>query len=294
MQTQSIGKTALRASRMAYGCWRIAGTWDPAEVTPERRAAGKIAVRAALEAGFTLFDHADIYCQGVTRDLFGEILRESCPGSGKAWSSRPSAAFGGRTIRRARLTDTISRPEYILQSCEQSLKRLAVETIDHLPVASAGLPHGPGRDRGGVRAAEACRQGARVRGQQLCARRSRRCFRSRVRCRWWRTRSRSVWRVCSRSRTAPWTSAWRRDHADGVESVGGWTVGGWAAAGSALAGRVSDRRRSTAELDAIAKARGTSRTAIALAWLMRHPSGIVPIVGPRTRPASGRRRRRTP
>ncbi len=32
-------------------------------------------------------------------------------------------------------------------------------------------------------------------------------------------------------------------------------------------------------LDAIAKARGVSRAAVALAWLLQHPSGIQPIVG---------------
>ena len=32
-------------------------------------------------------------------------------------------------------------------------------------------------------------------------------------------------------------------------------------------------------LDAIAQAHGAGRTAIALAWLLRHPSGIVPIIG---------------
>ena len=32
-------------------------------------------------------------------------------------------------------------------------------------------------------------------------------------------------------------------------------------------------------LDAIATVRGVSRTVIAFAWLLRHPSGIVPIVG---------------
>jgi predicted oxidoreductase len=32
-------------------------------------------------------------------------------------------------------------------------------------------------------------------------------------------------------------------------------------------------------LEEIAKARGVSRTVVALAWLMRHPSKIIPIVG---------------
>src|SRR6266542_3215885 len=34
-----------------------------------------------------------------------------------------------------------------------------------------------------------------------------------------------------------------------------------------------------AALDDLAKGRGASRAVIALAWLLRHPSGIVPIVG---------------
>jgi predicted oxidoreductase len=34
-----------------------------------------------------------------------------------------------------------------------------------------------------------------------------------------------------------------------------------------------------AELDAIANARGASRSVIALAWLLKHPSKIVPIIG---------------
>jgi predicted oxidoreductase len=34
-----------------------------------------------------------------------------------------------------------------------------------------------------------------------------------------------------------------------------------------------------AELDAIAKARGVSRTIVSLAWLLKHPARIVPVVG---------------
>jgi predicted oxidoreductase len=43
----------------------------------------------------------------------------------------------------------------------------------------------------------------------------------------------------------------------------------------------SDRRVRTAaaKVAELAKAKGTSREAIALAWLLRHPAGIQPIVG---------------
>ena len=36
METVSLGTSQLQTSRIAYGCWRIAGTWNPSEVTPEK------------------------------------------------------------------------------------------------------------------------------------------------------------------------------------------------------------------------------------------------------------------
>ena len=64
MQTIPLGVSSLTSSRLAYGCWRVAGTWDPAEVTPASREAGRRAVIAAYESGYSLFDNADIYCRG--------------------------------------------------------------------------------------------------------------------------------------------------------------------------------------------------------------------------------------
>jgi len=47
-------------------------------------------------------------------------------------------------------------------------------------------------------------------------------------------------------------------------------------AASAPAGRLAEI---AAALDAVAAARGSSRTVVALSWLLKHPSRIVPIVG---------------
>src|SRR5438093_9908097 len=62
MQSIPLGVSSLKSSRLAYGCWRVAGSWNPADVTPESRVAGCRALVAAYEAGYTLFDNADIYC----------------------------------------------------------------------------------------------------------------------------------------------------------------------------------------------------------------------------------------
>ena len=60
MKTQKVGKSGLVVGRLAYGCMRVPGTWSPADITAEKAAHGKAAIKAAYEAGYTLFDHADI------------------------------------------------------------------------------------------------------------------------------------------------------------------------------------------------------------------------------------------
>src|SRR5437899_10226146 len=75
METVSLGISSLLSSRLGYGCWRLVGTWNPAEVTSEGKTQGRRAVIAAFEAGYTLFDNADIYCRGVTEEVFGEALK---------------------------------------------------------------------------------------------------------------------------------------------------------------------------------------------------------------------------
>src|SRR5437764_274733 len=76
MKTIVLGRSSLSCSRLAYGCWRIAGTWNPAEVNAGAEASGQRAVLAAYEAGYTLFDHADIYCDGVAEQIFGQVLKK--------------------------------------------------------------------------------------------------------------------------------------------------------------------------------------------------------------------------
>src|SRR5258708_34007049 len=76
METIPLGVSPLRSSRLAYGCWRVAGSWNPDEVTPASRQAGRPAVIAAFEAGYTLFGNADIYCQGEAERILGEALKK--------------------------------------------------------------------------------------------------------------------------------------------------------------------------------------------------------------------------
>jgi predicted oxidoreductase len=100
--------------------------------TPAWWEKGKKAIRAALDAGITHFDHADIYGEGRCEELFGEVLRESP-------SLRNTITITSKcAVRRKNAPDAgdparydFSR-EYIIRSVEGSLRRLGIETLDIL------------------------------------------------------------------------------------------------------------------------------------------------------------------
>jgi len=130
MQTVQLGRSSLTASRLAYGCWRIAGTWEAAKVTPEEAADGRKAVAAAFEMGYTLFDLADIYCEGVCEKIFGQALKEIS-------GMRKRVLIATKCGIRKKGDPNPDSPyrydfsaEHIVRSCEQSLKRLGAESID--------------------------------------------------------------------------------------------------------------------------------------------------------------------
>jgi predicted oxidoreductase len=130
MQQVQLKSSELKCSRLAYGCWRIIAAGKAVEVTPEREAEARKSIMAAYDAGFTLFDHADIYSDGLGEWVFGRVLKAnkglrdkilitSKCGIRKAGDPTPNAPY------RYDFT-----AEHILSSCEASLKRLQTDRID--------------------------------------------------------------------------------------------------------------------------------------------------------------------
>ena len=76
MQTITLGESTLVSSRLAYGCWRVTGiiSHPPIDEVHEKR--GQDAINAAYDAGYTLFDLADIYSNGLVEEVFGRTLKE--------------------------------------------------------------------------------------------------------------------------------------------------------------------------------------------------------------------------
>lgn len=130
MQTITLGTSSISSSRLAFGCWRLLGGAGPDDVTPERAAAAHAALVAAYEAGYTLFDLADVYSAGAAETALGKTLR-AVPGMREriVIASKCGVRRKGEPTADAPYRYDFSR-DYIVWSCEQSLQRLGIETLD--------------------------------------------------------------------------------------------------------------------------------------------------------------------
>lgn len=127
MEQIQLGSTGPRSSRLVYGCMRITGDGSDAG-----RARGKQAVRSAIDAGYTHFDHADIYGGGACEALFAEVLAET-PGlrDDLLITSKCGIRFKDTPHQGDPARYDFSKA-YIIESVEGSLQRLQVEALDVL------------------------------------------------------------------------------------------------------------------------------------------------------------------
>jgi predicted oxidoreductase len=276
MQNQKLGVSPLTTSRLAYGCWRLAGS--PPSSSPETHAQGKRAVVAAYESGYTLFDNADIYGKGEAERILGAAIRDvagmrervivttkcgvqhagdPAPDSPHRWN------FAG---------------DYIRTSCEQSLKRLGLETVDVF------MLHRPDFLANPEEIADAFTQ-----------------LKQAGKVRWFGLSNFRPMLVTALQAACPMPlivhqveiSLAKLDvFTDGtldqclIEKI---TPMAWSPLAGGLIGEGAKRllpaqqayrpEKFLPTIEAIAKDRGVSRVVTALAWLLKHPSGIVPIVG---------------
>src|SRR5258708_27259288 len=76
MQKIPLGTSSLLSSRLAYGCWRLAGPKDLPKMTPEDEAHGRKAAITAYEAGYTLFYNAGNYATRHAERILGDAIKQ--------------------------------------------------------------------------------------------------------------------------------------------------------------------------------------------------------------------------
>jgi predicted oxidoreductase len=125
MPTQPFGPNRVNVSRIALGCMGLAGTWNPADVKQENRTRAIAAFEAALEAGITFFDHADIYGGTACESIFRDCLK-AVPGSrAKTYIATKVAIRLGQEVGHYNQTR-----QYIRDSIRGSLDRMGIDYAD--------------------------------------------------------------------------------------------------------------------------------------------------------------------
>ncbi len=117
-------------SPLIYGCMALGGSWDAAEQLSEQDIShAHAAVEAALAIGIRVFDHADIYRRGKSEAVFGALLRRRPSLRDKiTLQSKCGIRFAeGSLPGRYDLSAA-----HIGRSVETSLKRLNTERLDVL------------------------------------------------------------------------------------------------------------------------------------------------------------------
>ncbi len=122
MQYVSLGSTGMKVSRLCLGCMSYGSPeWRPWVL--DEAAAGPF-FRRAIEAGINFFDTADMYSLGRSEEVTGRWLREYGRRDEIVIATKVFFPMNDRPNMGG-----LSR-KHIQQSCEDSLRRLGVETID--------------------------------------------------------------------------------------------------------------------------------------------------------------------
>ena len=115
MEARRLGRTGFQVSEIGFGAWAIGGSWGSTD-----DATSLAAMHAAVDAGVTFFDTADVYGDGRSERLVGQLLRE-----------RPeplvvATKFG----RRVPLDLSLYTYDNFRAWLERSRENLGVETVD--------------------------------------------------------------------------------------------------------------------------------------------------------------------
>lgn len=274
MESIVLGNSGLVSSRLVYGCMRISGDNSPAD-----RDKGRQAILAAIEAGYTHFDHADVYGGGACETLFGEVLnelprlREQLLITGKCGIRVPGDPNAGDPKRY-----DFSR-QYIISSVEGILQRLGVDYLDLLLLHRPDFLFSPQDVAGTFRFLQ---ETGKVRSFGVSN------FRP--------SQVSMLQKYCSMPLVANQVEV-NIDNLDALSNgtldqcqelnispmawcpLGGVVYPAW---GNNLSEAQSNRVR--AELEWQAKKYDTAHWIVMLAWLLKHPAGLLPIIGS-TRPS---------
>lgn len=126
MRMRKLGGSGLFVSELSFGAMTFGGTdglWG--QVGRLDQGEAETLVKAALEAGITLFDTADVYAHGRSEEMLGGALRSlGVNRDDVVIATKGFSAMGEGPNRRG------ASRRHLLSACHASLKRLGLDHID--------------------------------------------------------------------------------------------------------------------------------------------------------------------
>ena len=120
MEKRALGRGGPEVSALGLGCMGMSEFYGPGD-----DAESIATIHAALDAGINFLDTADVYGPYTNEVLVGRAIR------GRRSEVVLATKFGiVRDPAEPTRRGVSGKPEYVRASCEASLKRLGVETID--------------------------------------------------------------------------------------------------------------------------------------------------------------------
>ncbi|WP_019615409.1 aldo/keto reductase [Psychromonas ossibalaenae] len=128
-KTIPLNQYLADVSTLSYGCMGLGGGWNQNPVSRENINQAHQVVDTALQAGINLFDHADIYTMGKAEKVFGQVLTES-PGLREKMYIQSKCAI--RPADDSGPTRYDFSRQWVSSSVDNILTRLNSEYIDIL------------------------------------------------------------------------------------------------------------------------------------------------------------------
>jgi aryl-alcohol dehydrogenase-like predicted oxidoreductase len=118
MEKRELGRTGIKVSALGLGLMSMSGVYGNAN---DEESIGVI--HYALDRGINFLDSADMYGWGHNETLLGKAL--------KGWRDKAVVATKFGQVKLADGKQAVDgRPQYVVQACEASLKRLGIDVID--------------------------------------------------------------------------------------------------------------------------------------------------------------------